>query len=319
MTPKFEITAFGETTLRFSVLSGDRITNMRQAEVYAGGAETNVLAGLGCLGRRCAWLSALPDSDLGGFVLRELRAVGIDMSAVLCRGERVGVNYVEFASAPRPLNVIYDRANAAVTELTPVDIDWEYLLSTTVLHLTGITAALSDGCYDILLDACERAKAKDVAVSFDVNYRSKLWLPEVAREKLIPLLELVDILICGEADAETIFGFSGSAEEVLKALGNLSGAKHVVLTQSSRGSSTLVDGQVVRVQARAVNIVDRVGAGDAFASGVIDGYLDGDIVVGMRRGSVMSAIALTQYGDMITTSRKELNRLLADSQTKLSR
>ena len=319
MMPKFEITAFGETTLRFSVLSGDRITNMRQADVYAGGAETNVLAGLSCLGRRCAWLSALPDSDLGDFVLRELSAAGIDTHSVLRRGERVGVNYVEFASVPRPINVIYDRANASVTELTPKDIDWEYLLSTKVLHLTGITAALSEGCYDILVEACERAKAKNIAVSFDVNYRSKLWSPEVAREKLIPLLELVDILICGEADAKTIFGFSGSAKDILNALENVSGAKHVVLTQSSRGSSTLVDGQVVRVEARAVNIIDRVGAGDAFASGVIDGYLDGDIVEGMRRGSVMSAIALTQHGDMVVTSRKELNTLLEDSQVSLSR
>ncbi len=318
-TTQFDVTAFGETMLRYSVPSGERITKLKTLDVHVGGAETNVLSALSSVGRNCGWVSALPDNDLGSLVLRELSAASIDTSAVNIQGDRVGTYYVEFAAAPRPINVIYDRARASVTELTPTDINWDYLLNTKILHITGITAALSKGCYDILLEACERAKDKDVAVCFDVNYRTKLWSPEVAQTKLLPILKGVDLLICGEGDAETVFGVKGSAKEVLEALYEVSSAKHVVLTQSSRGSSTLVDGVVVGVEARAAEIIDRLGAGDAFAGGVIDGYLDGDVVEGMKRGSVLSALALTQHGDMITTSRNELNTLMTQPQSSLSR
>lgn len=317
--PRFDVSALGETMLRLSVPSGNRLTNLKQLDVHAGGAETNVLSALSALGRNCSWLSALPDNDLGRFVLRELAAANIDTSSVVSKGDRVGTYYVEFAASPRPINVIYDRTNAAITELSPADINWDYLLDTRVLHLTGITAALSESCYEIVLEACKRAKTKNVNVSFDVNYRSKLWSPKLAKEKLEPILKLIDILICGEGDAETVFGFTGSAKSILEGLQRLSNAKHSVLTQSSQGSSTLLNNELVQVDAMNAEIVDRLGAGDAFSAGVIDGFLDDDLIAGMKRGSVLSSLALTQHGDMITTSRPELNTLLSQQGSSVSR
>ena len=317
--PNLDVTAFGESMLRLSVPTGYRLSKLRQLDVHAGGAETNGLAALRSLGRHCAWLSALPNSDIGQFVLRELSASSIDTSEVILNDNRIGTYYLEFAEAPRPINVIYDRADSAVSLLSPKDINWDYLLDAKVLHLTGITAALSEGCYNIILEACQRAKAKNISVSFDVNYRSKLWSAQTAKEKLEPILKLVDILICGEGDAETIFGFSGSAESILSELKALSDAQHVILTQSSQGSSTLINGEVIQVAAKAADIVDRLGAGDAFSAGVIDGFLDKDIVKGMQRGSVLSALALTQHGDMIVTSRQELESLLLSTENRLSR
>ena len=226
---------------------------------------------------------------------------------------------MEFAAAPRAIQVIYDRANAAVSFLTPADIDWAYLLDTRVLHLTGITAALSEGCYDIVKEACQRAREQTVTVSFDVNYRSKLWSPEVARERLEPLLKSVDILICGEGDAQTVFNISGSPESVLQQLHDLSGSAHVVLTRSDEGSATLVDGELVQLEAGTVEMVDRLGAGDAFTAGVIDGFLTGDLVEGMKRGTALAGLALTQHGDMISTSRQELEQLLNNTQVRLVR
>ena len=317
--PRFEVTAFGETMLRLSVPSGHRLTKMRQLDVHAGGAETNVLGALSSLGRRCGWVSALPDNDLGRFVLRELAAARVDSSAVVVKEGRVGTYYVEFAAAPRAIQVIYDRTNAAVSTLTPADIDWDYLLNTRVLHLTGITAALSQGCYDIVLGACQRAKDTGMTVSFDVNYRSKLWSAAAAKEKLEPVLKGVDILVCGEADARTVFGISGSPERVLQELKDLSGAAHVILTRSGEGSATLVDKEVIQVSAGAAKMIDRLGAGDAFTAGVIDGFLDGDVAQGMRRGTALAGLALTQHGDMISTSRSELENLLKGDENFLSR
>ncbi len=317
--PRFEVTAFGETMLRLSVPSGRRLTQMRQLDVYAGGAETNVLGALSSLERRCGWVSALPDNDLGQFVLRELAAARIDSGAVVVKEGRVGTYYVEFAAAPRAVQVIYDRADAAVSSLSPADIDWEYLLDTRVVHLTGITAALSQGCYDVVLEACQRAKDAGVTVSFDVNYRSKLWSAASAREKLEPILKHVDLLICGEGDARIVFGVSGSPETVLQGLEDLSGAAHVILTRSDEGSATLIGGEPVRVSAGAAEMVDRLGAGDAFAAGVIDGFLDGDVTEGMRRGAALAGLALTQHGDMVSTTRAELEHLLEGGQGRLVR
>ena len=305
--------------LRLSVPPGHRLTKMRQLDVHAGGAETNVLGALSALGRTCGWVSALPENDLGGFVLRELAAARIDSSAVILRGGRVGSYYVEFAAAPRAVQVIYDRADAAVSTLTPADVDWRYLLDTRVLHLTGITAALSRGCYEIVREACERARDQGVKASFDVNYRSKLWSAETAREKLGPILKGVDILVCGEGDAHTVFGISGRPTAVLEQLHDLSGAAHVVLTRSSAGSATLVGGELVEVTAGAAETLDRLGAGDAFTAGVIDGFLDGNLAEGMRRGTVLAALALSQHGDMVSTTRSELEGLLRGGQGRLLR
>ena len=317
--PSFEVTAFGETMLRLSVPSGQRLTKMRQLDVHVGGAETNVLGALSSLGRRCGWVSALPATDLGRFVLRELAAARIDSSAVVLKAGRIGTYYVEFAAAPRAVQVIYDRADAAVSTLTPGDIDWDYLLDTRVLHLTGITAALGPGCYDVTLEAYKRAKDVNVTTSFDVNYRSKLWSAETAKEKLEPILKNVDILVCGEGDAQTVFGLSGSPEAVLEGLKDLSGAAHIILTRSDEGSAVLIDGELVQVEAGAAEMIDRLGAGDAFTAGVIDGFLDGDIVEGMRRGTALAGLALTQHGDMVSTSRPELGGLLRGGQGRLVR
>lgn len=308
--PRFDVTALGETMLRLSVPSGERLRLMRGLEVHLGGTETNTCAALASLGRRCAWVSALPAHDLGDYALTELRKANIDTSAVVRTGERIGIYFVEFANAPRPINVIYDRAHAAVTTLSTDDVGWDYLLDTRVLHLTGITPALSETCYELTLEAARKAQETGVTVSFDLNYRSKLWSAQAARAGLEPILQHVDLLICGQGDAETVFGLSGDSKSILQALRSLSSAKNIVLTRSSQGAATLLNSELIEVEARAVNVVDRIGAGDAFSAGVIDGFLDGDLAQGLERGTVLSALALVQRGDMLFTSREELTRLL---------
>ena len=223
---RLDVTTFGETMLRYSVPSGERLGTMSGLNVHVGGAESNVVAALACLDRRCGWVSAVPAHDLGDLVLRNLRAFGVDTRAVVRSGARAGTYYVEFAAPPRPVNVIYDRQGSAVTSLTPDDIDWGYLLDTRVLHLTGITPALSEGCLAITRKAISRAKAKGVTVCFDVNYRSKLWSAERAQETLLPLVREVDVLICGAGDAGTVFGVTGPPKTVLAELSALTKARY---------------------------------------------------------------------------------------------
>ncbi len=308
---RFDVTTFGEVMLRLSVPSGLRLADATELDLQVGGAELNVCAALASLGRSCSWLSGLPEQELGEQVIRRARAAGIDTSGVIRQMGRMGLYFVEFAASPRAINVIYDRQGSVVTSLRPADLNWDLLLNTRVLHLTGITAALSPGCQDICNTAVRKAKAYGVTVSFDVNYRSKLWSVQQAASVLLPLLKEVDILICGRADAIQLFGLSGTDQDILSGLSALSPAEHIILTQGSDGALMRLEDELLQVSGLSVDVVDRLGAGDAFTAGVIDAYLDGDIQAGLQRGVALSAMALTQNGDMLLTTRQELDGLLA--------
>jgi 2-dehydro-3-deoxygluconokinase len=320
VTPRFDVTALGEVMLRLSVGVGERLETMTGLAVHLGGAEGNVCAALAALGRRCALFSRVPTGPLGEFVLRTLRAAGVDTAGVArAEGTRLGTYYVAFAAAPRATEVLYDRAGSAFSGLTPEAVAWDALLNTRVLHLTGITPALGEGPFAVTLEAVRRAKGRGVTVSFDVNYRGKLWPPETARTRLEALLPWVDLLICGQGDAQRVFGLEGSASSVLASLHALTPAQHVILTRGHEGAALRLGGEVVSVAARAATVVDRLGAGDAFAAGVLDGYLEGDVLAGLRRGAALSALALAQRGDMLVTDRNELRSVLAATPEALNR
>lgn len=293
---------------------------MTGLSVHLGGAESNVCAALASLGRRCSWVSRVPDGPLGRYALRSLRAAGVDTSAVvLAEQGRLGTYYVEFAAPPRATEVVYDRSGAAFIGLTVDDIEWGTLLDTRVLHLTGITPALEKSCSELVLETAQRAQAGGVTVSFDVNYRRKLWSPKAAEAHLSAVLPYVDLLICGQEDARTVFGLEGSAEDVLTELHKLTPAEHIVLTQSQRGASTLLGGELVYAAAREVTVVDRLGAGDAFAAGLLDGYLDGDVRLGLEKGTALSALVLTQHGDMLVATPEEVDVVLKRTEARLNR
>lgn len=311
-SPRFDITSLGEAMLRLSVPIGMRLDDMRTLDVEIGGAEGNVCVALARLGRRCGWASRLPDHALGHCVVRGLRADGVDVTAVKrVPGERIGTYFIEYASTPRAIQVIYDRADSAAARMTVADVDWDYLLDTRVLHLTGITAALSDSCYAVVAEAIRRARAAGVTVSFDVNYRAKLWGAAVAGEKLRPLIAEADILLCKGADASALFECQGEPRGLMTSLQALTRARAIYCTFGDQGAALLSGDEFVTQPALPVIIIDRIGSGDALAAGVLDGFLDNDLRAGLRRGVAMAAIALSQYGDRVLTSRAELEAVLA--------
>lgn len=314
MTPRFDVTAIGETMLRLSVPIGERLSAMRTLDTEIGGAESNVCVALARIGRRTAWASRLPDNALGDAVLRTLRADGVNTDAVRrAPGERLGTYFIEFASTPRATQVIYDRADSAASRMTPADLDWELLLDTRILHITGITAALSPGAYEVTAEALQRARAAGAIASFDVNFRAKLWDAATAGERMRPLLKAADVLFCKSADAALLFGCKGEPRAQMEALRELSGAKVLFCTFGERGAKLLSDDGFFEAPALPVTIVDRIGSGDAFAAGALDGILDGDPALGLRRGVALAAIALSQHGDRTLSTRAELESVLAES------
>ncbi len=311
--PRFDVTTIGEGQLRYSVPAGVRLAQATQLDVHVTGTELNVVCLLSRLGWESGWMSALPDSPLGQRVLTALQLAGVDITAVSHTNHRLATYYVEFAHPPRSSQVYYDRANSAFTNLTKDDIDWDYLLDTRLLHISGLTIPLSDNIQAILLEALGRARAQNIPVSFDMNYRSRLWTPAAAADGARPFVEACDMLFFPIRDAKAMFGFEGSDEAVMEQLGNMGVARYITVSRGADGLLGWDRHQFYEVPARETVIVDRIGAGDAMVAGVLHGYLQGDFIKGLRYGALTAALTLSYYGDQIIVSAPELEQLLDDT------
>ena len=316
---RFDVTSIGEMLIRLSVPSGKRIETAAQFDAFPAGAEANVLTLLARLERQTCWFGALPENPLGRLAVNALRLAGVDTHGVLWKNNgRMGTYYVEFGEPPRGIQVTYDRAHSCMAQLGAQEIDWDALLDTRLLHLTGITPALSPSCLEIVVEAIRRAKERSVPFSFDMNYRQKLWSEADAARTLLPLIQGAELLFCSQADAARLFHCTGSMQEVAQGILGLSQAKHVVLTFADQGV-LLGDGNNWQHEAaRPTRIVDRLGAGDALAAGVIHGWLDQDLSAGLRYGVTLAALALSQHGDMVVTNNSEL-LALSQSSSSLAR
>ena len=220
---------------------------------------------------------------------------------------------------PRATQVYYDRANTVFTNLTVDEIDWDYLLDTRLVHLSGLTVPLSPTIREVLLETVRRAKAAAVPVSFDMNYRRRVWPAEEACRTVLPILRNVAILFCGRSDARQVFGIEGKPEEIVLQLGDLTSAGHIVTSLSGEGLIGWDRRAFHRQPAREVTILDRIGAGDAMVGGVLHGWLQGDFARGIRYGALTAALALSQYGDQVITTSAELEDLLDSSSPDIYR
>jgi 2-dehydro-3-deoxygluconokinase len=314
--PRFDVTSPGEMLVRLSVPSGKRLENASQFDVFPAGAEANAITLLSRLGRRTCWFGALPDNPLGRLAANALRVAGVDTSGILWKDSgRMGTYYVEFGEAPRGIQVTYDRAHSCATQLQASEMNWDLLLDTRLLHLTGITPALSSSCLEVVTEAIQRANECNVPVSFDINYRQKLWSEADAAQTLLPLIQNVELLFCGQADAKRLFRCTGSMQEVGQRMLELSKARHVLVTFGEQGALLWNGTEWQQEPARPTRILDRLGAGDALAAGVIQGWLDHDLSAGLRYGVTLAALALSQHGDMVITNQSELNGLSLGSST----
>lgn len=318
---RFDVTAFGEIMLRMSVPQGRRLELASGLDMHPGGAEGNMLASLACLGRKGAWVGGLPENPLGHVVKNHLRRANVNTDGIIWKQDaRMGLFFIEFGSRPRSTQVYYDRANSAAATVSPAEIPWNILLDTKVIHLTGITPALSDACLDSVIEIIQRAREAGVLISFDINFRKKLWTESRAAEVLRRLIQGVDLLLCGRADAQALFGCPSEPEACVKSLIHLSHAKNVVVSLGDEGAIAWDrTSSFIRAEQGSVEIVDRIGAGDAMAAGILHGWLDGDLKKGLYYGMALAAIALTLEGDMVTTSEEEIQSILTGGGRALNR
>ena len=315
-----QLVTLGEAMLRLSVGPGDRLEDAPAFDVHVAGTEANVAFAAARVGLRSAWVSSLPANPLGRRVAATLAAGGVDVSHVhWVEAGRLGLYFVELGAAPRPISVIYDRAGSAIAQATPDHFDWEAIADTDFLHLSGITLGLSASCYEIGVRAMEEARRRGATVTFDVNYRQRLWTPQAAADAARSVAHLVDVLVCTAEDARDLFGADGTPEDALAILSADLGVKTAVLTLGAEGAIASHTGEVISRPGHLVEVIDRVGAGDAFAAGLIWGLLDRSIGLGLERGLAMSALKMTVHGDLFRLDAGDVIGLLARDRREVGR
>lgn len=304
-----DLITFGETMVVFRPSSTGLMRHATTMTVGMAGAESNVAIGLRRLGATASWSGRVGDDELGQLVLSRLRSQDVDVSgAVVDTGAPTGLMFNEQRTADL-IRVHYYRRGSAGSRLCADDIDADRIAAARLLHVTGITPALSETAHQAVDEAVRVARQAGTLVSVDVNYRSALWTTARAGTVLRALTAQADLVFAGDDEAEIVVGTS-EPEAALRALAAL-GPAHAVVKLGSRGAVALVKGLLEHAPAVRVRAVDPVGAGDAFVAGYLAGVLDdAPATECLRLGCLAGAFAVTVPGDWESLpSRAELDLL----------
>lgn len=331
-----KVVSFGEIMLRLSTPGFSRFVQSSNFDVTYGGGEANVSASLSQYGLDSFFVSKLPSHEIGQAALNHLRRFGVNTEYITRGGERVGIYFLESGASQRASKVVYDRAESAISTAQLSDFDWEKIFDgCTWFHWTGITPALGENIQLILREALKIAKKKNVTVSCDLNFRKKLWSTKEAQAVMKPLMEYVDVCIANEEDAEKSLGeHLGSTDiesadideaayfSLLHTLKEKYNFKTVAITlresfSASRNgwSAIMLDDKECSTPYRSkkydIQIVDRVGGGDSFASGLIFGLLNyPNTKTGLEFAVAASCLKQTIPGDFNHVSVSEVEKLL---------
>ena len=327
-----KVVTFGELMLRLAPENYLRFVQSDKYEATFGGAEANVAVSLANYGVDAAFVSKLPDHEIGQSAVNSLRKFGVDTSKIVRGGERVGIYYCEKGASQRPSKVIYDRAYSSIAMAKKEDFDWDKIFDGVEwFHFTGITPALSDSMAEITLEALKIAKSKNITVSCDLNFRKKLWSKEKAGKVMGELCHYVDYCIANEEDAKDVFGIEADNTDIyggkLDRDGYISVAKKltdrfnfkgvaITLRESKSANDNdwsgmlYTDGQAVFSKKYSIHIVDRVGGGDSFGGGLIYSLLnDYAPQQAIEYAIAASCLKHSIEGDYNLVSKKEVETL----------
>jgi 2-dehydro-3-deoxygluconokinase len=325
-----DVITFGEAMIRLSPPNFRRLEQTRSLDVQVGGAELNTAVALARLGRQTAWVSRLTDNPLGRLIANQAREAGVSTEHVVWTGDdRVGLYFLEFGAAPRASSVLYDRKGAAIANLAPGAVPWSGIFTgVRWFHVTGITPGLSSSAAEVTREALQAARAAGVQTSVDLNYRVKLWTPEQAGQVMAELMPLTDVLITTEEDTERVFGIKGKDyADVATQTARRFGLRVLAITlrenplvwKNSWTAIAYQAGKILKTRSYEVEIVDRLGAGDCFAAGLIHGLIDGDLQKGLDYGVAASALKHSIPGDFAWITRDEVEGLLKGPGLRISR
>ncbi|MEQ6389029.1 sugar kinase [Bacillaceae bacterium S4-13-58] len=292
-----DVFTFGETMVLFQPEQMLPLEYVNQFPKKIGGAESNVAIGLARLGHSVGWFSKLGDDPFGRFVLKSIRGEGVDTSSVLFTSEApTGLLFKEQLS-PEDVNVYYYRKNSSASLISPDDLNEEYIAQAKIVHITGITPALSGSCYKAVMKAIEIAKKNDNLIVFDPNLRLKLWSKERAKEVFDEIASYADVILPGLDEGQFMTGKIG-VEEVAEALMNKEDKK-IIIKLGSEGAYLHTKNEKEYISGFSVKPVDPVGAGDGFAAGIISGILrEEPLSKVVKRANAIGAMVVGMSGDV---------------------
>ncbi len=327
-----KVITFGELMLRLAPENYLRFVQSEKYEATFGGAEANVAVSLANYGVDVAFVSKLPDHEIGQSAINSLRKFGVDTTKVVRGGDRVGIYYCEKGASQRPSKVVYDRAYSSIAMASADDFDWAKIFEGVEwFHFTGITPALSDNVAEICKVACKKAKELGIKISCDLNFRKKLWSKDKANEVMSELCQYVDYCIANEEDAKDVFGIEADNTDInsgkLNADGYIDVAKKLTdkfgftgvaitlresLSANDNNWSAMLytDKKAYFSKKYAMHIVDRVGGGDSFGAGLIYSLLNKfDAQNAIEFAVAASCLKHSIEGDYNMVSVKEVEAL----------
>ena len=327
-----KVVTFGELMIRLQPYNYERFVQADHLEFTFGGGEANVAVSLANYGLDASFVTKLPAHAIGQCAVNSLRRYGVDTSKIVRGGDRVGIYFNEKGASQRPSVCIYDRAHSAIQEAQPADFDWEKIFDgVDWFHFTGITPALGPNVVEICREACKAAKARNIKISCDLNYRGKLWTRDQARAAMTDLCQYVDVCISNEEDAKDVFGIEAENTDiyggelnhegyksVAKQLADKFGFEKVAITlRESKSafdndwSAMLYDGEnYCFSKLYHLHIIDRIGGGDSFGGGLIYALLSGkDTQAAVEFAVAASALKHSIEGDYNIATIAEVEKL----------
>ncbi len=326
----YDVITFGEAMIRLSPPNFRRLEQATNLDLMVGGAELNTAVGVARLGRPAAWVSRLTNNPLGRLIANRAREAGVSTEFVQWTEEdRVGVYFLEFGAAPRASSILYDRKGAAIANIRPGTVPWAKVFAGAKwFHVTGITPALSQSAAETTREALAQARAAGLRTSIDLNYRVKLWSQAEAGRWMSEFMPYCDVLITTEEDTERVFGITGKDyEEVADKVAKRFPVQMVAITlrenplvwKNAWTGILYHKGTILRTRTYEVEIVDRLGAGDSFAAGLIHGLIDNDAQKGLDYGVAASALKHSIPGDFAWITRAEVEGLLKGGGLRINR
>ena len=319
-----DILTYGEILLRLSPAGQERLTDTGTLALNVGGAELNVACGAAQLGLSTAMTARIPQNGLAGAVRRRLRISGVADSWLVEDSSpqaRLGIYYYEPGASPRKPSVIYDRGNTSAAGFRPEELPAE-LPVPRLFHTSGISLAVSPDARRTALELIRRFHGKAL-ISFDVNYRARMWSEQEARPVIEELLPLVDVLFISEESCRRMFGRTGPLEEIQKGFAQEYGIRQVFTTRrtalsprehcfTSLAYDSREDAWFSEDAYQRIEAIDRIGSGDAYVAGALYGLLACESVrQAVWYGNAMAAVKNTVPGDLPSTSLEEIQGILA--------
>ena len=327
----YDLVTFGEAMVRLSPPHFQRLEQAKSLDLNVGGAELNVAVGITRFGLKSAWISKLPRNPLGHLIRDRAQEFGVDCSHIIWSDQgRAGLYFLELGASPRASSVLYDRAGSSISMIKPGEVDWPKIFTGSKhFHISGITPALSPSASEATIEALKAAKKSGCTVSYDLNYRKKLWSPADAKKIQEPMMADVDILITTEEDTNVVFGIKEkNYESVAEKLAQTFKLKLVAITlredlsvwKNNWTAIVYQNGKIFRDRTYEVEIADRVGAGDSFTAGFLYGWLkEGDVEKGLHYGNAFAALKHTLPGDFNWSTMEEVEALLKGAGLRISR